>query len=97
MGGDGDRKGLKDILKKVKDKYPYIKTAWYSGGCRIPTKNMSFDYIKLGRYIKELGGLDNPNTNQRLIKADVDENGFRVLRDITAMMQKKWKKNEVQI
>ena len=97
MGGDGDLKGLKDILKKVKDEYPYIKTAWYSGRCKIPTKDMPFDYFKLGGYIKELGGLDNPNTNQCLIKVDVDENGFRILNDITAMMQKKWKKNEVQI
>ena len=25
-----------------------------------------FDYIKIGPYKKELGGLDNPNTNQRM-------------------------------
>ena len=33
-----------------------------------------FDYIKLGPYKKELGGLDNKNTNQRLyMKVDGNE------------------------
>ena len=40
---------------------------WYWGGNSVPKEIELelFDYIKLGPYIKELGGLDNPNTNQR--------------------------------
>lgn len=44
-----------------------LKVGWYWGGDSIP-KEIDikwFDYIKIGPYIKEKGGLDNPNTNQR--------------------------------
>lgn len=46
-----------------------LKVGWYWGGNYLPDnvkdKIFYFDYIKLGPYIKERGGLDNPNTNQR--------------------------------
>jgi len=29
-----------------------------------------FDYIKLGEYIKELGGLNTPSTNQRFYRIE---------------------------
>ena len=50
------------------EKYDGLKIGWYWGGSNIPSKiNIgNFDYIKLGEYKKELGGLDNPNTNQRM-------------------------------
>ena len=45
-----------------------LKIGWYSGrhelAKEIELKN--FDYIKLGPYIEELGGLKSPTTNQRL-------------------------------
>ena len=43
------------------------KIGWYWGGVTIPDEIELelFDYIKLGPYKKELGGLNNPNTNQR--------------------------------
>lgn len=43
------------------------KIGWYWGGNNIPEEIEVelFDFIKLGPYIKEKGGLDNPNTNQR--------------------------------
>lgn len=52
----------------IKNEYPNLKVGWYWGGKFIPyniNKN-NFDYIKVGPYIKELGGLDNPSTNQRM-------------------------------
>ena len=44
-----------------------LKVGWYTGDKTIPDEIDIdwFDYIKLGPYIKELGGLDNPNTNQK--------------------------------
>ena len=46
-----------------------LKVGWYWGGNYLPDdikdKLFYFDYIKLGPYIMERGGLDNPNTNQR--------------------------------
>lgn len=69
MGGDQDFDEVSDLAFSVKlrSDYPY-KTAWYSGRQHIP-KGLNidaFDYIKVGPYIEELGGLDNINTNQRL-------------------------------
>lgn len=69
MGGDQDFTEVSKlaIIVKTRNDYPY-KTAWYSGRQHIPNEfNINaFDYIKVGPYIEELGGLDNINTNQRL-------------------------------
>ncbi|MDR3704534.1 MAG: anaerobic ribonucleoside-triphosphate reductase activating protein [Paludibacteraceae bacterium] len=71
MGGDSEPKaieGLSFFIRESTDNQ--IKTAWYSGKQRLP-ENCSlenFDYIKLGSYIEELGGLDSPSTNQHFYK-----------------------------
>jgi anaerobic ribonucleoside-triphosphate reductase activating protein len=81
MGGDaapGEVERLAVFLRKATTHR--IKTAWYSGraelpsGCSVP----NFDYIKLGPYIENLGGLRSPATNQRFYRI---ENGVMV--DIT--------------
>lgn len=68
MGGDSDPTLVNVLASYLKNFYPDLKVAWYSGrqelAKEIELKN--FDYIKLGPYIEELGPLDNPNTNQRL-------------------------------
>lgn len=50
--------------------YTTLNIGWYTGYDFIPEEIYlpNFDYIKLGPYIKEKGGLDNPNTNQRMYK-----------------------------
>ena len=69
MGGDQDPAEISNLAfaVKLRSDYPY-KTAWYSGKQHIPDElNVSdFDYIKVGPYIEEFGGLDNPNTNQKM-------------------------------
>ena len=56
-----------NILAGIVRKYnPKLKIGWYWGGNSIP-KNINlnnFNFIKIGPYIEEKGGLDNPNTNQ---------------------------------
>ena len=85
MGGDSDLATLEKLAKYIKDWHPKLKVGWYSGfsnwGININVD--LFDYIKLGPYIKERGGLDNPNTNQRffikgnlLNKMDANPNMF---------------------
>ncbi len=62
-----------------------IKTAWYSGKSEIyENAQHYFDYIKVGRYIDELGGLNSPTTNQRLYKIS---QGIAV--DITSVFRQK--------
>ena len=64
----GSPKYINVLAKRIRRKYDGLKIGWYWGGSNIPSKiNIgNFDYIKLGEYKKELGGLDNPNTNQRM-------------------------------
>ena len=70
MGGNPQEIGFVGWIKQF---YPNLKIGWYWGGNCIPTEVIQlndFDYIKIGRYKKELGGLDNPNTNQRFYKIE---------------------------
>jgi len=62
MGGDQNPKEVQYWAEQIKDH----KTAWYSGRMNFPERG--FDYVKLGGYIEELGGLKSPKTNQRLYK-----------------------------
>lgn len=90
MGGEHDMQGLLDLMKSV----PLcLKIAWYCGLEKVPLNSEVYkylDFIKLGPYKEELGGLDNPNTNQRLYKVhyfDLYSNkGFELI-DITSKLQ----------
>ena len=68
----GNPKEVEEACHYISILYPDIKTAWYTGMETIPTDlNLDyFDYIKVGPYKKDLGGLRNPNTNQKLYKKD---------------------------
>ena len=74
MGGDAEPSEVERIAKEIRNKYPQIKTAWYSGQENIPESFdiKALDYIKLGPYIEVLGGLKSPTTNQALYKVSPD-------------------------
>ena len=75
MGGDAEPLLVQRLASWIKDTYPHIKTAWYSGKEALP-EGFSvdvLDYLKLGPYIEPLGGLKSPDTNQILYK--VHKNG----------------------
>ena len=69
LGGEHDIDSLTEIFMYA---HKIIRTAWYSGLDILPKNKKGIlqylDYIKLGHYDHELGGLQNPNTNQRLYK-----------------------------
>ena len=94
MGGEPG--AVNDLAKFIKDHW-LLCVGWYTGYSKIPKDiNINnFDYIKIGPYIKELGGLDNPNTNQKfyaigrqLHKIDAND---EMLYDVT---YKFWKHGE---
>lgn len=68
MGGDGDTETIAILAQYIKQRG--YRSAWYSGRQDLPPnfRIECFDYVKLGPYIEALGGLDNPNTNQRLYR-----------------------------
>lgn len=72
MGGDASPNEIAHLAEFVKDKSDRLKTGWYSGRDFLPKGFFIeiFDFIKLGRYAKELGGLDSIDTNQRLYRIE---------------------------
>ena len=56
----------------IKNTYPRLKVAWYSGRESLPSfirLNLhDFDFIKLGPYIEEYGPLNSRDTNQKFYK-----------------------------
>lgn len=74
MGGDADPRGVNSLAQYIHEVHPEFKVAWYSGRLRIPSvvNKQDFDYIKVGPYIKHLGPLKNPTTNQRLYRKGAD-------------------------
>lgn len=74
MGGDAEPDMVCELSKYIKDNFEGIKTAWYSGKEEIydKYKNGTFDYIKVGPYLKGFGPLNEKTTNQRLYKINGD-------------------------
>ena len=68
MGGDQNSKELEYCIDKAKEKQ--LKTCLYTGTDNINLIDKSIiqklDYIKVGKYIEDLGGLDSKTTNQKM-------------------------------
>ena len=82
MGGDSDPRGVNQLAQYVHEEYPQLRVAWYSGRTVISAaiNKEDFDYIKIGPFIKHLGPLKKPTTNQRLYR----NNGDGEFEDITS-------------
>jgi anaerobic ribonucleoside-triphosphate reductase activating protein len=81
MGGDAEPTEIERISRLIKEMFPGIKTAWYSGREQIPDgfDIKVLDFLKLGPYIEVLGGLKSPETNQALYKITADSKMVRIL------------------
>ena len=89
MGGDGDPAEVNRQAAFVKS-FGALKTVWYSGrGELSPAVNLAnFDFIKLGPYDPDCGGLDKPGTNQRFYRVE-GGTGDRKMVDATSLFLKK--------
>ena len=69
MGGDGDPAAVEHLCAFIKQEMD-LRSAWWSGRAHLPENiDLSrFDYVKTGPYVESLGGLKNPQTNQRLYR-----------------------------
>jgi anaerobic ribonucleoside-triphosphate reductase activating protein len=86
MGGDQNMNNFENLLINIKMSYR-LKTCLYTGSNDLNKFNPLLpllNYIKIGSYKKELGGLDHITTNQRFYKIE-NENLF----DITYKFQNK--------
>ena len=89
LGGEHDIDALTELFQYV---YKKIKSAWYCGLDMIPKDNLGIiqylDYLKLGHYDHELGGLDSPTTNQRFYQIEHFPNGEYMKIDLTNKFKK---------
>ena len=87
MGGDADPKGVNLLAQYIHEEHPQFKVAWYSGKTVISAaiNKQDFAYIKIGPFIKHLGPLKKPTTNQRLYR----QNAQGEFEDITSRFWKK--------
>jgi anaerobic ribonucleoside-triphosphate reductase activating protein len=96
MGGDMSPSAINELAYIVKDTFPTLKVAWYSGRDYV-SRDINpayFDYIKIGPYIEEKGGLDSPTTNQRMYRHDHYTTYENELTDIWTDITFKFRKNE---
>lgn len=84
MGGDYNIMELNQALGYIANRG--YKTCVYLGCDYLPEELGAVDYLKIGSYKKDLGGLDKPTTNQRFYKK---VNG--TYKDITEVFQIKEK------
>lgn len=70
LGGESDIDTLMNLFYFVSVNYPKIKTAWYCGLDMIPKGKEEIldylDYVKIGHFDLNLGGLASKETNQRM-------------------------------
>ncbi|MBR1732870.1 MAG: anaerobic ribonucleoside-triphosphate reductase activating protein [Alloprevotella sp.] len=72
MGGDNDPQEVERLCALAKQRFPGLKTGWYSGRQELPEGIHldAFNYVKVGPYREDCGPLKNPSTNQRLYRTD---------------------------
>ncbi len=78
MGGDANPEKVVELAAFSRTKANgKIKTGWYSGNNMLPDNSFIqyFDFIKLGMYVEEFGGLASTTTNQRFYRM---ENGAMI-------------------
>ena len=84
LGGEHDIDALTALFMSAHKK---IKTAWYCGLDILPKNHQGIiqylDFIKLGHFDMELGGLDSPTTNQHLYQIEHQGDGNYWRTDIT--------------
>lgn len=71
MGGDNEPEEVNRLAGFLQEQsLCRVKVAWYSGKRDIPAciEAKNFHFIKLGPYVKSLGGLTSRSTNQRLYR-----------------------------
>ena len=78
----GNLKEVYSLAEYVKNIDPSLKVGWYTG--EIINENdllkLEFlDYVKTGPYIKELGGLDSPTTNQKFYVIQHNNDNIQLL------------------
>lgn len=87
LGGEHDIDSLIELFMYAHQR---VKTAWYCGLDMIPKDKIGIlkylDFVKIGHYDQELGGLGSPLTNQQFYKVEsISDNDSPKLTNITSL------------
>lgn len=97
MGAEHDIDTLIELFQYA---HKRVKTAWYCGLDMVPKDKLGIyqylDWIKLGHFDIELGGLNSPTTNQHLYQIEHQGDGDWWQTDITPLFWKNHETNENQ-
>ena len=87
MGGDADPAAVDRLACHVLHSHSGLKTGWYTGRTALSplVSPLHFHYIKVGPYLRHLGSLKSPRTNQRMLRRRPDG----TFEDITARFWKR--------
>lgn len=84
LGGEHDIDALTELFMYA---HKRVRTAWYCGLDMIPKDKLGIigylDFLKVGHYDMDLGGLDSPSTNQRFYKIEHQGDGSYYQHDLT--------------
>ncbi|EHG16436.1 anaerobic ribonucleoside-triphosphate reductase activating protein [Prevotella histicola] len=74
MGGDIAPERVDELAEHIRKQHPRLKIGWYTGRTAVSPHihQERFDYIKIGPYLKHLGALNSPRTNQRMLRRCTD-------------------------
>jgi len=77
MGEGNDENALRNDISYLREKYPEIKVALYSGREDVSEDFYweNLDYLKIGPYMESMGPLNSTTTNQRLYAMSSDDSG----------------------
>ncbi len=98
MGGEWDKETLLTLINLVKSLD--LKASLYTGQTMYSmikthlTLLQNLSYIKVGSYIKAVGGLDSPSTNQKLFYRNIHKEPVSAFKDITYKFHNKRLHNE---
>ena len=82
MGGEQNPKELNELINYVHSRG--LKVCLYTGSDTIPNNIYNLNYLKIGHYSEEHGGLDKPTTNQKFFIVHNDKEYF----DMTILFRK---------
>lgn len=95
LGGEHNIDALTELFQYA---YQRVKTAWYCGLDMVPKDKLGImqylDFLKIGHYDYELGGLTSPITNQRFYNIEHQGDGSYYQHDVTWKFNKQRNKDK---
>ena len=91
MGGDKEPWEVGRLAKLIREDFPELKIAWYTGSSELPDHQNQFNFIKYGPYVEELGPLTSKTTNQIMLEFNLNQDFISSSWYLRPITHKFWK------